>query len=417
MAVADFPPSRFVIENLGLGPGQILRRLLRVYYPVQVVRVDVHERLAEDFEEIERTLERLIDAGISELELLAELIGIDPEDAAKLVKLARGYGHVRADRADRLELTELGRESLARGRKLTRFTRPQELLCDGVTGAPLERPFYRVPRVDPGTDPDREPLADAPIIEPRLDTDPRALDAVAKDPRRLYYNVVDEVEEIGEVHNIRIHYFRALLAVISNPGGAPAFRLVVGRRLSFDFGGDSSALRIVPGRRASGEAASSSLTDLLEGTDLDLAEVAAWLTEHRFPCALRDLELRPDGNLSVRLSRLTQPSPKSWVWRDVGRDADSATPCDLLMDFDIPGRLAYVWTDDQALLRRAGAIQAVHELRRIERGELTTDRVLTVRRSAGERVGVTITGADLREAVEAHGTPDLADTIKELPGD
>lgn len=115
-----------------------------------------------------------------------------------------------------------------------------------------------------------------------MEFDPGGLKRVMTAKDRYHRNIGDEVESIGEVHDLEPSFMPSLLAVTS---ASPCywFRLVVAPFIEYEEVGGA-------------------VGELLPQEQEFPAQVALeWQQKDELPCGASDLRLMSDGNLSVKI--------------------------------------------------------------------------------------------------------------------
>ena len=108
----------------------------RVYYPVAQVEFEMTEKSFEDFESIQKTVMQLLDIGVTDIDVIADTLGLTPAYINGMVnRLLTGRGLVRDG-----QLTELGRESLSTDRFLAQVTVRELFSIDALNGNILRLP-------------------------------------------------------------------------------------------------------------------------------------------------------------------------------------------------------------------------------------------------------------------------------------
>lgn len=100
-----------------------------LYYPIAQLELDLLENSSEEFDSIEFTILELIDIGIKEPKLIANILGITESYVKKLIRILEGYGHLKGDK-----LTDLGKKSIEDEVKYTEFLVRQSFQADPIFG-------------------------------------------------------------------------------------------------------------------------------------------------------------------------------------------------------------------------------------------------------------------------------------------
>lgn len=117
-----------------INPGEV-EAFATVYYPLAIIEAGLSERCIEEFETVPHTVLRLIALSHVSPESIARLLGLGENYVEKVISLLISDGHVGPD-----GITELGRESLAAGKKITEVTQRQRFQLDALN--------LRVVRID-----------------------------------------------------------------------------------------------------------------------------------------------------------------------------------------------------------------------------------------------------------------------------
>ncbi|BEL02149.1 hypothetical protein Q0Z83_003400 [Actinoplanes sichuanensis] len=137
MTGAAHLPMREVVRRVGALPGVRPVRFVPLLLPMWAVDVVATVREAHPYDVFDRYLTRaLAEAGLSGIDELAVFFGVEPVLVDRTARFLEDLGHVRRT-ADGLELTDLGRRSMAAGRRY-RLSRGRRLtwLFDGA-GEPV----------------------------------------------------------------------------------------------------------------------------------------------------------------------------------------------------------------------------------------------------------------------------------------
>ena len=128
--------------------GLLPQRLFRVLYPLWRVRVQGQQKVATEFDELEWFLERgLQEMGLHSVTDLAAFFGLEFDFVQRLVDSARRIGHLRGEN-DRLELTDLGIESVRDRVRYDLQKSSVDLYFDGLGCSPLSPEHAKIPILD-----------------------------------------------------------------------------------------------------------------------------------------------------------------------------------------------------------------------------------------------------------------------------
>ncbi|WP_328477280.1 hypothetical protein OHA21_24105 [Actinoplanes sp. NBC_00393] len=132
-------PLREVARRVDALPGVRPRRIRPLLLPTWAAEVTATVRESQPYDVFDRYLSRAVaEAGLSDVAELAEFLGAEPAFVARTVRFLTGMGHLSSSAEGKIVLTELGRLSVADGRRyqLARGRR-MRLRFDGFTGAPV----------------------------------------------------------------------------------------------------------------------------------------------------------------------------------------------------------------------------------------------------------------------------------------
>ena len=100
-----------------------------VYYPIADLNLTIKERLFEVFDSIEHDILQFIDDIGADVSLIARTTGLSETYVEKIFRLLMGYGHINKDGM----ITELAKNSLAEGKKITCTEVAQKVQMDALT--------------------------------------------------------------------------------------------------------------------------------------------------------------------------------------------------------------------------------------------------------------------------------------------
>lgn len=104
-------------------------RIVPIYYPIAIVEMEMGERSMEDFETIEYVILKLVASGITSVDILSSLMGLDKNYIEEILKMLYSYGHI----ADG-KITPLGIESIEHRAKITLKRSKQKFQIDAMNG-------------------------------------------------------------------------------------------------------------------------------------------------------------------------------------------------------------------------------------------------------------------------------------------
>lgn len=222
-------PEVRALEDAAYGNGLVPTRIFALLLPIWSVEVRATVTEAEDYELIDRYLEKAIaEAGLHTVADLAGFFALDPVVVDRALRFLTAIEHVSVS-GDRYSLTELGLRSV-RDQKSYRVTvhDRRKLYFDGYGSRPLTRPYY-----DSGAVTFLEP-AELSTVDSRSGSmfttlanlsggfRREALAEVAGRPDRDAFNLptrIDNPESVGEtVVYLPIYLVRGL-----EPGGRPRY--------------------------------------------------------------------------------------------------------------------------------------------------------------------------------------------------
>jgi hypothetical protein len=134
-------PFREIERRAGALPGVRPRRIVPLLLPVWAAEVTATVRESQSYDVLDRYLSRAVaEGGLGRTDELAEFLGVEPPLVARAVQHLAGIGHLVRD-GDKLTLTELGRRSVADGRRYQLASGRRMLLrFDGFRGEPVPYP-------------------------------------------------------------------------------------------------------------------------------------------------------------------------------------------------------------------------------------------------------------------------------------
>lgn len=137
-------PEVRAVEDVAFGQGLIPTWLCRLLLPVW--RADIQATIfdSEPYDLIDRFLETAIaKGGLHTEEEIAEFYGLDQAVVGSASRFLESIGHLSRGPGGKLELLELGVQSVREGKRYTReLTDRRHLYFDRFLGNPLTRPFY-----------------------------------------------------------------------------------------------------------------------------------------------------------------------------------------------------------------------------------------------------------------------------------
>lgn len=104
-------------------------RIVPIYYPIAVVEMEMGERSMEDFETIEYVILKLFASGITAVNLLSSLTGLDKTYVEEILKMLYSYGHIVDGK-----ITPLGLESVKHRARITLKRSKQKFQIDAMNG-------------------------------------------------------------------------------------------------------------------------------------------------------------------------------------------------------------------------------------------------------------------------------------------
>ena len=120
--------ERIMAQNPQIIPSRI-ELFTEVYYPIAILEMEVSETTFEDFDLVPLTILRFVEAGLSSANEIADMMGLSPSYAQKILDLLMGYSFV-----DSNGITDLGRESLGMQQKIEHACVRQRFQADAITG-------------------------------------------------------------------------------------------------------------------------------------------------------------------------------------------------------------------------------------------------------------------------------------------
>lgn len=404
-----FPSVSKIIRLLPLTEGQSLKRIRRLLYPVLQVEVDVMERYADDFSDLEQAIERLIYHGITEQADLLDLLGLNDRILSKFLRLLEGIGHVTTDNVGHVWLTRLGTDSVRDNRKYQRFQSRQIVLCDGMTGKPLPRSYYSL-KMMPSSEVD---TYYSEIMMPTDTLDTEVLERIRKSPRDYYYNLVDEIEDFGEIHTVSLAFIPVLAWCAESRTGDQRIGIAAsdGRRtqhLDLELMGEfrNQLFPELP------EPDLGEIADVLYNT-VCLDEERTEFVRDNPRIFASDLEVNQEGNIIWHVSARSLPVERS-LYMALSASEWDTEPQGYLVRRKNEGRLVYCCSSDQELLREAYFRQAIHKLNRL--GQLSPNEVTPLIQSIAEKLNVSSDLDQLIEYAKEHDYEILAQKLEALPG-
>ncbi len=105
------------------------------YCPISVALVDADEYIREEYESLELLILKLYDAGLTTVDAISTVTGLDKNLIAKTIELLKkAYRHIAND-----QITELGRLSINEGIKHVIYEVKREIQFEAITGTVLDR--------------------------------------------------------------------------------------------------------------------------------------------------------------------------------------------------------------------------------------------------------------------------------------
>jgi hypothetical protein len=218
-------PELRVLENAAHGDRVVPTRIFALLLPIWCVEVRATVTEAEDYELIDRHLEKAIaEAGLHTVAELAQFFALDRVVVDRALRFLTAIEHV-AVAGDRFTLTELGKRSV-RDQKSYRVTvnDHRKLYFDGYGSRPLTRPYYDSGAVtflepaDLSTVAGRDGPAFTTLANMSGGFRREALTELASRPDRDAFNLparIDSPESLGET----IVYLPVYLVRGLQPGG------------------------------------------------------------------------------------------------------------------------------------------------------------------------------------------------------
>lgn len=221
-----FPyPERRVLEDAAHVRGAWPTRIFAVLLPVWSVTVQATVLDAEDYDLIDRYLERgLAEGGLTTTTQLADFFALDEVHVDRALRFLAAIGHVRRS-ADTWTLTDdLGRPSVRDGKRylLTRQDR-RTMYFDGFGSHPLPRVYYESRKVTFLSDDQLSTVLDGrggprffrlPFAVFRQD----ALAELARLPNREQYNLPEGIERPRSLDEALVHLPLYLVRTVDRAG-------------------------------------------------------------------------------------------------------------------------------------------------------------------------------------------------------
>lgn len=201
-------PEQRALEDTAYGNGMVPTRIFAMFLPVWCVEVRATVTEAEDYELIDRYLEKAIaEAGLCTVAELAGFFSLDRVVVDRALRFLTAIEHL-AVAADRYTLTELGLRSV-RDEKSYRLTvhDRRKLYFDAYGSRPLTRTYYDSRAIsfleptDLSTLGDRDGRAFTVLANMKTGFQRNALPALANRPDRDAFNLparIDGPESLGE---------------------------------------------------------------------------------------------------------------------------------------------------------------------------------------------------------------------------
>ncbi len=104
-----------------------------VYYPIAVMDMLLEEQTFEDFEMVQQTVLKLVAWGLYDAPTIAQTLGLSGTYVANVLRLLCSYGHI-----ENAVITELGKRSLERGKKIVVNQTRQKFQMDALNGTLLK---------------------------------------------------------------------------------------------------------------------------------------------------------------------------------------------------------------------------------------------------------------------------------------
>lgn len=184
-------PARRAVERAVTTAGARPIRFFAVMLPAWQVEITTTTYASEPYEVFDRFLSRGIDeAGLATVDELADFFGVQRSLVVRAIGFLDQLGHVQRA-GDRVQLTELGRDSVRLGKRL----RPQEdrrhLYFDGFTSSPFPRSHYAANLFSDESDFRGSDNGQFTVLGSSAGFDNTQIDAVLSRPDRRNFNVPD----------------------------------------------------------------------------------------------------------------------------------------------------------------------------------------------------------------------------------
>lgn len=200
------PPQIVLNRNKGVWH-DLIRRFVKVDYPIYCFPVEIAERSSEPYEEIERNMELLLEyTEIDNREKLYTTMGI--KDMRHLgdnvVDYLRSIGHLAEDNKGRLSLSPLGQDSIRAGEKYKIERSARRLYFDALSLEPLPARYYKGREAAFISLPEERGFRHLNLIDAWEDFSPNKLKSLLrlKGYERHYYNLPQEMLDIKIDKNI-----------------------------------------------------------------------------------------------------------------------------------------------------------------------------------------------------------------------
>ncbi|GAM12035.1 hypothetical protein SAMD00020551_0154 [Mesobacillus selenatarsenatis SF-1] len=101
--------------------------LMPIELPIAELILELEERSTESFQIVEEAILDLIAAGLTDVDLISDLLGLTPRYVLRIIQTLESYGHIRQS-----ELTEQGKQSLKERQSITTYAVIQKIQAELV---------------------------------------------------------------------------------------------------------------------------------------------------------------------------------------------------------------------------------------------------------------------------------------------
>lgn len=119
---------REICNSYGCSSPENIETFASVFYPIANIELEMQEKTFEDFDPVQLAVLKLMNIGYTQQETIAKLLSLNAIYVGKIQKLLFGYAFIDAE----YKVTDLGRESISKGKKVQLVNSRQVFQLDAI---------------------------------------------------------------------------------------------------------------------------------------------------------------------------------------------------------------------------------------------------------------------------------------------